>query len=326
MHQNPYFRASNQQILHLRGVTTFIFRKIFMNNLFIEADKEIKKFLVLIKEGQDLFPTTYVSADLLKKGFVQYNGVIVPLDKVSYKFLFDYYHKAFLSAYITFFERLWEERNSLTNEFALRAILEMGIENSFIIFDRRVENNDKKLYLTILLLTDYSSIETSMKSLFYGWFNRLLNENEEFLHTNISPKEWKIISDLKDVVKDSFDKIKYRKAIKKARSLLSNVKYKILEKYTKKNIYIETENYKGIKSGESHTLHGNIFLIIHRLNQKSQENHLFRVYSYLFISGIEMLKRLSDFHNDKFYKEEALNFIDNHSKFKIKLIEAWKSS
>ena len=297
-----------------------------MTDIFYEADKEVKDFLTLLNEGQKLFPSAYTPTSLYKKGYVQYNGIVVPIEEVSYKFLFDYYQNAFLKAYIALFERLWEEKTALTNEFALRVILEMGIENSFLIFDKRVENDDKNLYLIISLLADYSSIETSMKDYFYGWFNKLFSKKEEFIKNNLSQKEFKIIKDLESVVNNSSDQIKYRDAIKKARMLLNTVKFRILNKYTLKGIYSETENYKGIKSGESHTLHGNIFLIINRLSDKSRQNHQFRVYAYLFISGIEILKRLSHFHDNKSYEEKVTSFISKHASFKIKLVEAWKSS
>jgi len=297
-----------------------------MDEIFKKADEYIKRVLSLIKKGTDLFPKTYNSSKkLYNEGYVQYNGIIVPLNTISHRILLDHYEKIFLQAYKNLLESLWEERTSLTNEFAFRAMLEMGIENSFLIFDKKVEKDDKKIYLLILLLADYASIETNMSGYFYNWFKNLLNDNNIFLKEKLTEKEWQIIVNLKDTLGDNVDKQKYRKAVERTRRLVNSIKNKIIQKYSKKGDYIENENIRAIKSGESHTLHGNVFLIIDRLNKKSANNHLFRIYSYTFISSTHLLKRLSDYLENKKYKEEVSNFITEYDFLSKQIAKAWAS-
>lgn len=299
--------------------------KCNMQAILKKADEQIKRAILLLNKGAELLPNSSVPAILLNQGFTQYKGVIVPLESVSHKYLFEYYEKTFLLAYITLLMRLWEEKSALTNEFAFRVLLEMGIENSFLIYDKRVEENDKKIYLLILLLADYSSIETSMKSVFYKWFEKLLCENKAFLQEKLTEKDWKKIIMLEEVVEDPTDKIKYRQTITKVRRLINDVKSRLLQKYSQSGIYIENENIKGMKSGESHTLHGNVFLLINRLNKKSGKNHLFRVCSYILIPCISVLKRLSEYHGNEKYTKEVNQFLSDYNTFGKEISLAWAS-
>ncbi len=294
-----------------------------MDEIFNKADEQIKKVLFLLEKGINLFPKTYTSKKLHNEGYTQYNGIIVPLDTISHRILLDHYEKAFLQAYKNLLERLWEEKISLTNEFAFRVILEMGIENSFLIFDKKVEKDDKKIYLLILLLDDYASIETNMSGYFYNWFKNLLNDNNVFLKEKLTEKEWRIIINLKDILTDNVDKQKYRKAVERTRRLVNAIKNKIIQKYIKRGDYVENENIRAIMSGESHTLHGNVFLIINRLNKKSVNNHLFRVYSYLLLSSTNVLKRLSNYLENNKYKEEVNNFLTEYNFLSKQIAQGW---
>lgn len=81
-----------------------------------------------------------------------------------------------------------------------------------------------------------------------------------------------------------------------------------------------------MKSGEAHMLHGNAFLIIHRINKQSDENHLFRVFAYLGISGTDMLNRVSGFLDDKSYSQKIGAFNKDHEEFKKRFKIAWEKS
>lgn len=294
--------------------------------IFTKADEQANKALSLMKKGEDLFPNTYVPTDLLVKGLTFYKGVVVPLEAVSYKYLVDYYQKCFLQAYITLFTRLWEEKSSLTNEFAFRVILEMGIENSFLVYGRGIEDEDRKLYFTVLLLADYGSIDTGMKSMYYNWFNRLFIENEKLLKERLTEKDLLSLVNLRAQLANCVDRTKYRKAVEYVRILVNKTKSQLLDKYAQKGVYVANENIKGMKSGEAHTLHGNIFLLIERLSKKSEINHLFRLYSYLLLPTAFLLRRLSEYHENRGYTAEVTQFLDDYNIFGREISSAWASS
>lgn len=299
--------------------------KNMRDDIFIKADERYAEALKLLKKGFELFPKTYVPKSLLKVGYTTYRGIIRPLNEVSHRILLDFYQKTFLHSFILLFESLWNERASRTSEFAFRTLFEMGVEDSFLVFSSDVSQSDRRLYTIILLLADYASIETSMSSFFYKWFENLYKEYEDFLVKKLTDKEYRIILKLKKSLNHTNEKDEFRKAVKGTRQLFGNVKNKLLQKYTKKGSFGVNENYKGMKSGESHTLHGNVFLISNRLSITSQQNHLFRVYAYLFIACNPLLQQLSQYLKNSEYKKEVDQFLHDHSIFSQELSQAWQT-
>lgn len=298
-----------------------------MENIFKEAEIQAEKLLYLLKDGNELFPKRIVPIDLLKQGFTVYRGVVTPIKSVSHKYLFDDFEAPFIEAYIALFEKLIEEKDSATNEFSFRTLLEMGSEDSFIILDKRVEKDDKKIFILVSLLADYSSIETSMRSIFNAWLTKLFNEHKEFIKQALPEKAFTLLKELKDLLGNSSIVLdRFTVLLKDVRELRNKVKANILNKYKQKKIFALNDMYKRMKSGESHMLHGNAFLIINRMNQQSEENHLFRVFAYLAISGTDMLNRLSGFLGNKNYSQKVNEFNKKHSDFKLKFRIAWEKS
>ena len=116
-------------------------------NIFKEANEEINLIKEIIKVGCKFFPDTYIPTVLVKQGYTIDGGMVVPIDAVSYKFIYESYEKQFYYTFMELFFKLSEEINSYTTEFALRTLFEMGVESSFILFDDRVEKNKKKKYI-----------------------------------------------------------------------------------------------------------------------------------------------------------------------------------
>jgi len=298
-----------------------------MENIFVEAKSKAEKLLSLLTEGKKLLPKRRVPTELLRRGYTLYKGFVTPTGTVSHRYLFDDFEVPFLEAYIVLFKKLIEESPSASNEFSFRTLLEMGSENSFIIFDKNVEKDDKKLFILVSLLADYSSVETNMREFFNNWLIKLFQEHEAFLKSRLKQNDFNMLTELKeliDVPRIPLDR--YTILLKQARQLLSKVKADILNKYSQKKVFNLTDGYKRMKSGESHTLHGNAFLIIHRMNQQSNENHLFRVYAYLTISGTDMINRLSSFLNNQNYSKKVEQFNKEHDEFKKRFKLAWEKA
>ncbi len=298
-----------------------------MNNIFDEAKMDAEEFVSLLREGNNLLPKRIVPKELLKQGYTLYKGIVAPLRSVSHKYLFDDFESPFLEAYIALYGKLIEERLSVSNEFSFRTLLEMGSEDSFILLDKRVEKDDRKLFILVSLLADYSSIETSMRNLFYEWLDKLYNEHKEFLQEVLSEKDFQSLGELTNLLKNTnLDLDQYTLLLRKVRELRNKVKADILNKYKQKKMFELNDMYKRMKSGEAHMLHGNAFLIIHRMNQQSEENHLFRVFAYLTISGTDILNRLSDFLANKAFSQKVVEFNKQHDEFKKRFREEWEKA
>lgn len=297
------------------------------NSIFDEADLQARKLLDLLEEGNNLFPKQLVPKKLLTEGMTYYKGIITPLGNVSYKYLYDDFEQPFLIAYIDLFGKILEEKLSVSNEFAFRTLAEMGSEDSFVLFDPRVDEEDKRLFKLLSLLADYSSIETSMRSIFNEWLNKLFEEHKAFLESKLSKGDFATLEELRIVIGEAnVDVNKYTVLIKRVRQLFSRVKSDILNKYARKKIMQLSDGYKRMKSGESHMLHGNAFLIINRMRQQTKENHLFRVFAYLAISGNDMIVRLASFLKDDKFSEKVDVFLREHESFKKKFSYAWGES
>lgn len=296
-------------------------------NIFEEAKIQSEKLLSLLREGNGLLPKRIVPRDLLKQGFTLYRGIVVPIKSVSHKYLFDDFEAPFLEAYIALFAKLIEEKSSVLNEFSFRTLLEMGSEDSLIILDKRVEKDDKKIFVLVSLLADYSSIETSMRSIFNDWLTKLFDEHEEFIKQMLPEKDCRSLKELKDLLNNtSIDLDRFTIMLKEVRELRNKVKANILNRYKQRKVFALNDMYKRMKSGEAHMLHGNAFLIIHRINKQSDKNHLFRVFAYLGISGTDMLNRLSGFLDDKSYSQKIDTFNKDHEEFKKRFKIAWEKS
>lgn len=297
--------------------------KLTEKQIFQESQEQAEKLLTLLSEGFTLFPKKLVPKELIRKEYTYYKGFIAPIPSVSHRYLYDDYEAPFLDAYISLFKKILEERESFTNEFAFRTFLEMGVENSFIIFDQKVSKDDKKLYILTSLLADYASIDTSMRGMFKNWFNKLYNENRLFLAKKLA-KEIKILDNLKIIFdKNELDLEKYASILKQAREMNNKIKARILRSYKEKKVLNFSQGYKRMKSGEAHTLHGNVFLIFYRMRQQP-ENHLFRLYAYLTISGNDLLDRLKKYLDKTPYSKKVAEYMKNNADFRIKFKKEWE--
>lgn len=206
-----------------------------MDSIFGVATTQAEKLLSLLKEGNGLLPKQIVPRNLLKQGFTLYKGIVAPIKSVSHKYLFDDFEAPFLEAYIALFEKLIEEKSSALNEFSFRTLLEMGSEDSFIILDKRVEKDDKKIFILVSLLADYSSIETSMRSVFNDWLTKLFGEHEEFIKRMLPDKDFTSLKELKDLLNNTNVNLdRFTVLLKEARELRNKVKANIMNKYKQK--------------------------------------------------------------------------------------------
>lgn len=294
------------------------------DDIFTQADARVLKLLQTLENAQNYFPTVIVPRTLLKSGFTNYKGLVVPLKSVSHRYLFEFYDSGFWSAFTLLCKTVYDEKEAKLSEFTFRALIEMGIDECFILFDQFVDPIEKRKYVLLKTLVDYSSIETSLQPLFNQWFQSLMKEEKSFIEQQFTEKQQAVIQALGDNINKSQEK-EYTKALISVRRLCMQVKDQIISKHEQAGHIKISNSYRRMKSGEAHTIHGNIFLLPHRLKQQTRENHLFRVYTYLFFSGIEALTRVINFlKNDEFSKEAGL-VLEDLNKFKIVFTKAWET-
>ncbi len=289
-----------------------------------KLDEFVDTMLQLLIEARSLFPTVKVSESLLREGLTEYKGAIVPINSVSHRYLYDFYESNFLDAYILLFKQIFQEKKSKTSEFTFRTLLEMGVEESFILYDKSVENNERSTYILIKTLVDYFSIESTDIILFSDWFKKLFDEHKSEIENFLSEKNYQIILNMLNGLGGPFDD-KFTGVLVDGRQLSSSVKSNMLHKYGQKKIFKLTDEYKRIKSGEAHTLHGNTFFLNYLLAQQTENNHLFRVYAHLTISGNDILKKLSDYLDNQLFKSKVTKHLLEFDTFRPKFNAAWES-
>ncbi len=292
------------------------------NDIFQEAEQKTSQLLTALNNVQGYFLTPKVPKSLLNAGLTYYKGVVVPLNLVSHRYIFEYYEIGFWDTFVALCEKVYEEREAVLSEFAFRTLLEMGIDESFILFDPFVEATDKKKYILLKILTDYGSIETSMQSFFNQWFNRLIIDHRTFINQHFSEKQKALIKSFEDALNNKQEDI-FTKTLISTRRLCMRMKDQIISKHEKAGHIIISNSLKRMKSGEAHTIHGNIFLLPHRLNKQPKENHLFRVFMYLFYSGIEALTRVVPFLKNEELAKKTDPILNELRGFKTKLASEW---
>lgn len=291
-------------------------------DIFALADTKILALLQTLENARKYFPTILVPKQLLQMGFTNYNGIVVPIDSVSHRFSFDFYDANFWSTYTLLCRTVYEEREAKLSEFAFRALIEMGIDECFILFHPAVDPIEKKKYVLLKILVDYSSIETGQQPLFNKWFTNLMGEEEDFIDQQYTDKQKSVLQSLGENIEKSQDD-SYTKALIATRRLCMQIKEEIINRHKQAGHLNLSNAYQRMKSGEAHTIHGNIFLLPHRLKQQSKETHLFRVYTYLFYSGIEALAGVMYFlKNDEFTKE-ATAVLNDLNSFKVVFSQTW---
>jgi len=285
-------------------------------NIFGASETKILMLLKTLDDANKYFPTILVPKPPFKTKHY--------LFQISHRDLLDYYDVNFWSTYTLLFRIVYEERVAKLSEFAFRALIEMGIEECFILYDSSVDSNDKKKYLLIKILVDYSSIETDQQPLFNDWFNRLIKEETDFIEQQFTCNQKGVLQDLSKNVQ-KFRVAEFTKALIATRRLSMQIKESIINNHKKTGDLKLSNEYLRMKSGESHTIHGNIFLISHRLEQQSREIHLFRLYNYLFLSGIEALKRVMFFLKSEEFTKEVMEVLSDLEVFKVTLIKEWEN-
>ena len=297
------------------------------NDIFLSADKKTTKLLKVLEGVQKYLPAAQakVPQSLVQSGYTQYKGLILPLDTVSHRYLFEFYESNLWRAYAILFRTVFEEKEARLSEFTFRSLMEMGIDECFILFDQSVKPEERQKYILLKVLVDYGSIETTQQATFNKWFTKLLEEEKTFIDQNFTDKQKTLIQSLGANINKSQEQ-GYTKALIAVRRLCMQFKEEIISRHEKAGNIVITNAYRRMKSGEAHTTHGNVFLLPHRLKQQSRENHLFRVYMYLLYTGTEALTRLVGFLKNDELSKEADAVLTELSQFKQVFSAAWASN
>lgn len=198
------------------------------------------------------------------------SGIYVPFKE--HRVLYDCYHINLLEGFNTLFRNVLENHNNPIVNFALRSLLEIGIIRINVHFGLKDQEEEPKIRLANVLI-DFALINQKH-------FQNLFNEEKSKLGPELQGLFEKFISS-KDI-----------KKLKKIRKIINTM---YVTAFSKVNSYdfINAFNQEITYSNLSHFMHGDPFLITGLL--KDTENLQWRVFSILIFSGLNTIKRVSDF-------------------------------
>ncbi len=178
--------------------------------------------------------------------------------------MFVLYRKTFILGYIKLYKAIVSEPNIFVKEFMMRTIVEMGEEDSFILFNPQVSVSDRRLFIVYNLLVDYEYLEEAIKKDFIQWFNSLFISSKHIF----SHFQYRAILEYGKIVQTHSRPDRYQKMIKQLRKLIDKKRNEIIQKeQTKHNDHVLINE----KINEySHLLHGNPFLILNK-NEKKED-------------------------------------------------------
>lgn len=283
--------------------------------IFQEADEQVKLIQEILDLASKYFPNTYTPTVLFLQGLTVYHDVVVPIESISHKMIFESFDKTFFDAFKSLFNKVYKEKESFTSEFAFRTTIDLGVENSFLLYDPRVEKNDKDRFILFSLMADYYSFKNKTDFQFQNEFNKFIKDYGNLL-TEKEKLNLEGLLEYKDENEHSHN-------VKNIRMISGSIRDSLINKYVQKKIFNKGLNLVMLNSGLSHTLHGNVFLVDNMLKETSYQNHLFRVYANLFITGMEFLKNFCGLANDIEFTKVVNSFIFHNNEFRKKFDEAW---
>jgi len=132
----------------------------------------------------------------------------------------------------------------------------MGVEEFYLI-SFPINPVEKKKYVLLKTLVDYSSIETGQQELFDKWFTNLMGEEKDFIDQQFTDKH----KGCSAITRRHLTKTKrmIHKSLISTRRLCMQVKEDILNRHKQAGHLALSNAYQRMKSGEAHTIHGNIF-------------------------------------------------------------------
>ena len=256
------------------------------------TDSDIQDILSLLESANKLFKRRSISISDQKYD--------------SFNSLFLYYREVFLESYINLFNAIYKNKDDIFTEFSFRTLLEMGVEDSFIIFSNKVPEKEKRNYILLTILSEYGF--SSMKSEnFRKWFDEIFNENVNLL----SPIQITQLHQYTKVLKTKTINRAYVKKLRDVRRLIFKKKKEIIDRLMLKDQ--DLFDIEVILSGHSHILHGNPILL-KELFMKDKKDHISPLMLYLKISGFEMLKNVSEYLNNPNFRDKVDNLYINKNR------------
>ena len=162
-----------------------------INNRILEA-------LKTAKTGLDKLYNTHQRISDLRRGLVYKKGLYLPYSSVEHRILFDAYEVQFLDMFINFFSEMSKGGEDLFKEFAIRAIAEMGLKDSQILFSPDLPENEKNRFKTIIMLADYAFLGFNHPSR-TSEYKKLLNDQKHLSKWKRILRINKMLIELEDV-------------------------------------------------------------------------------------------------------------------------------
>lgn len=225
----------------------------------------------------------------LNEGLVDMGGFYVPHVFIKHSFLYLKFEVMFLEAFILLFDKIFENKENDFTEFALRTLQELGLYRAIILFDKRIPRDKGESFKLYYMLIDYAFMANQKEH--YDDTLKLLRDYKSKLDAERVSSIFKILKAI-----DSKDTVKFNKEVLNSRHLLSQLAVDIL---STAKIDVDKEanaNIKALKSSFSHMLHGDVLLLSNLFSSdRNPYQHKLRIYSFLLVSGINMMKYMADY-------------------------------
>lgn len=224
----------------------------------------------------------------LRKGYVKVKGLYLPYKAISHRVLFEEYPSVHSQGFISFYKNLFSEIDSYFTEFALRTLIEIGIEITNIIFSKDIKEKEKKRFILNILLTDFG-ILASRDTRFLTDLERLLTEEGDLLEKGEKINFIGMIKSIKERDLKTHDK-----SLEIAMKNNSDTQF-ILFKKTKTPDFIDRNKINILHSWFSHLIHGDIFLVDSIFKEyKNPYQHKLRIHYLLLYVGCNFLYCLQE--------------------------------
>lgn len=243
------------------------------------------------------------------------SNIVLPIDQVEYRVLYDHYESLLLQNFITLIERALEEKNSIFVTFSFRTMQEMGINLMDALFAPDLVPEDKKYIKLFAILMDFAAMPDPrhnkyFKQLFKAEGAQLLLRDKQLFENliNFRDEEKKVLLDRE-----------IRKARKRFNSLLAD-KLQDIEPLP----ILRKQNVIQVRSWWSHLLHGNPFLIQDTFKPEKKWRLNFRIYAMILTSGLNAANRLALHLDDQSLSEKTRQLNNRMDNLWPKVSALWK--
>lgn len=265
-----------------------------VDELFIKIDKILLSIFSHLEEEESILGKKHENLQLrsdVQSGWVKRSGILVPLDSISHKLLFDSYEYHLIETFLKLIKGVYEEKDNIFTEFSFRTLIELSFYRTQIIFSNKISDNEKNKYKLLIWLADYSSMGIGRREHMQN-YKKLLAEYGELF--DLTRDYYKPLLDMQEALEKQ-DIETHPELVKKIRKMINNIQGDLYGKTEPIPIF-KSKKIKYVYSGWSHILHGNTLLLSNIFSKNVRPNqHKLRVHWFMFMCGLNVATYVANY-------------------------------